>query len=82
MGEKAFHYKQAGFDPDTLAIEEVALLMLMRRLKYGTIEALSIHQGKPSVIKNAVQRLELSNRNEAEAIIAGATALVKDPDKS
>lgn len=77
MGEQAFYLK-VGFDPNTLCKEEIALLVLMRRMKFGTIEALSVHAGKPGVVKSVVQRLELTNDREAAAIIGGKADLISN----
>jgi hypothetical protein len=41
--------------------QEAALVEGIRRMRYGTIEKLGIHNGLPDIVMSAITRLDLKN---------------------
>lgn len=56
--------------------QEVALLILIRSMRHGTIEALAVKDGRPSVVKNVIQRIDLTLEHERALVIGGDLGLV------
>lgn len=57
-------FELVGFDPSTLTIEDIAFIMLCRRMKFGTIQDVAVNQGRPTVVKMVAQRLDLTVARE------------------
>lgn len=51
--------------------KEWALLLLMRRLQFGHIEAVAFRNGEPVVVQNVVQRINLDREDELRALLEG-----------
>lgn len=54
---------------------EMALLQLLRSMRFGSIEV-TVHEGEPSVVKNAIQRLDLTKDEERERVLQGISSVL------
>lgn len=71
-------YQTVNFDPNTLTIEDIAFIVLCRRMKFGTISDVAINNGRPTVLKTVVQRLDLTVTREGIVAAKGEVDLLNE----
>lgn len=60
---------------------EKALIVIMRRLRHGTIEKLGVADGQPSIVLSMSQRIDLSKEADLDAAVAMPVEFPFDADQ-
>lgn len=61
-----------------LTERELALIFLMRRIRFGELEGVTIHQGEPSLVRSAAQRLDLQKPGDLATLLSRSSAVGAD----